>query len=66
MEVDKDDISSGYGSTNIHTDLQKHYLESFMKDNDCIGTDMNETFHNGYMSSGIGLLNSHTLPQDNE
>ena len=37
-----------------------------MKDNDCIGTDMNETFHNGYMSSGIGLLNSHNTPQDNE
>ena len=43
MEVDKGDISSGYGSTNIHTDLQKHYLESFMKDNDKIDIYMNET-----------------------
>ena len=51
---------------NSHTNLQKNDLESFMKDNDCIGTDMNETFHNGYMSSGIGLLNSHNTPQDNE
>ena len=37
-----------------------------MNDNDRIDTDMNETLHNGYVSSGIGLLNSHTLPQDNE
>ena len=29
-------------------------------------TDMNDNLQNGYMSSGIGLLNSHTLPQDNE
>ena len=51
---------------NSHKNLQQNDLESFMKDNDCIGTDMNETFHNGYMSSGIGLLNSHNTPQDNE
>ena len=29
-------------------------------------TDMSSTLQNGYLSSGIGLLNSHTLPQDNE
>ena len=37
-----------------------------MNDNYRIDTDMNETLKNGYVSSGIGLLNSHTLYQDNE
>ena len=27
---------------------------------------MKETLHNGYVSSGIGLLNIHTLPEDNQ
>ena len=27
---------------------------------------MNATLHNGYVGSGNGLLNCHTLPQDNE
>ena len=31
-----------------------------------IDTDMNGTLHNGAVSSGIVLLNFHTLPQDNE
>ena len=37
-----------------------------MNDDDMIDTDMNDTLHNGYVSSAIGLINSHTLPQDNE
>ena len=31
-----------------------------------IDTDINETLHEGDVSSGIGLLNSHTLPQANK
>ena len=61
-DVDKVDVSSGYGSMNSHTDLQQKYLESLIKDNDRIDTDMNETLQNGDVSSGIGLLNSHTPP----
>ena len=37
-----------------------------MNDNDRIDTNMNETLQNGYVSSGIGLLNIHTLLQANE
>ena len=37
-----------------------------MNGNGMIDIDMNETKNNVYASSGIGLLNSHTLPQDNE
>ena len=36
-----------------------------MNDNDRIDTDMNDTLHNIDASSGIGLLNSHTIPKDN-
>ena len=36
-----------------------------MNDNDSIDTYMNETLHTGYVSSIIGLLNSHIIPQDN-
>ena len=35
-----------------------------MKDNYSIYTDINDTLYNGYVSSGIVLLNIHTLPQD--
>ena len=51
---------------NSHTYLQKKYLESIMKDNYRINTDMNETLQNGDVSSGIVLLNGHTLPQANK
>ena len=51
---------------NRHTDLQHNDLESLMNDNDRNGTYTNETLHNGYVSSGIGLLNRNTPPQDNE
>ena len=37
-----------------------------MNDNTRNDTDMNDTLQNGDLSSGIGLLNIHTLPQYNE
>ena len=49
---------------NSHTDLQQIFLESLINDNDRIDSDMNKTLQNGDVSSGIGLLNSHNLPQD--
>ena len=58
----KVDVSSGYGSMNSHTYLQQNSLESLMNDNTRNDTGMNATLQNGYLSSGIGLLNSHTLP----
>ena len=51
---------------NTHTDLQHNGFKSLMNYNYMNDTDMNDNLQNGYMSSGIGLLNSHTLPQDNE
>ena len=51
---------------NIHADLQHNGLESWMNENGMIDTDMNETLKNRDVSSGIGLLNIHTLPQNNE
>ena len=66
MDVEKGDVSSVYGSINIHNYLQQNGLESLMNDNTRNETDMNATLQNGDVSSGIGLLNSHTLPQDNE
>ena len=36
-----------------------------MNYNDRNDTDMNDNLQNGDVSSGIGLLNSHTHPQDN-
>ena len=59
-------VSIGYGSMNSHTDLQRNYLESLMKDDNRVDTDMNDNLHNGDVSSIIGLLNSHTLPQANK
>ena len=50
---------------NSRNDLQHNGLEPLMNDNDRIDTDIIETLQNGDVSSLIGLLNSHTLPQDN-
>ena len=36
-----------------------------MNYNDRNDSDMNDILENGDASTGIGLLNSHTLPQDN-
>ena len=61
--IDKVDVISGYCSINMHTDLQQNYLESLMRDNDRIDTYMNETLQNVYVSSGVDLLNRHTIPK---
>ena len=37
-----------------------------MNDNERNDADMNYNLHNVYVSRGIGLLNRHTPPQDNE
>ena len=64
--VENCDVSSEYGTMNIHTDLQQNCLESLMNDNYSNDTNMNDTSKNGDVIIEIGLLNSHTLPQDNE
>ena len=51
---------------NSHNDLKSDNSESLIKENDRIDTNMNETLHNGDVRSRIGLLNIHTLLQDNE
>ena len=51
---------------NSRTYLQRNGLESLMNYNGRIDTDINETLQNGDVISGIGLLNSHTLPQYEE
>ena len=51
---------------NSCTDLQQTGFESLINDNYGIDTDMNEALQNGDVSSVIGLLNIHTLSQDNE
>ena len=40
-------------------------MKSLMTYNDRNDTDINDNLKNGYVSSGIGLLNIHTPPQDN-
>ena len=37
-----------------------------MNDNDTNNMDTNSNLHNGDISSGIGLINIHTLLQDGE
>ena len=66
MDVEKGDVSSGYGSMKSHTGLKHNGLESLMNDNDRIDADTNKTLSNGDVISGIGLLKSNILPQDNE
>ena len=51
---------------NIHNYLQNNGLEQLKNDNNRIDTDMDETLKNVDVSSVIGLINSHTPPQDNE
>ena len=58
-------VISGYGSMNSHTDSQQNCLKSLMNYKYRNDTDMNANLQNGDVSSGIGLLNSHTLPQYN-
>ena len=66
MGVGNCDVSSGYDYMNIHTDLQQIFLESFMNYNYRNDIDINDTLQNGHMSSEIGSLNRHTLPEDNK
>ena len=42
-DVDKGDISVGYGYMNNRAYLQQNYLGLLINDNDRIDTDMNET-----------------------
>ena len=51
---------------NSNTDLKQNCLKQLMNYNDSNDTYMNANVQRGDVSSGIGLLNSHTLPQDNE
>ena len=64
--VEKGGISSVYGYMNSHTDSQQSGLKSLMNYNDSNDTDMNYNLHNGDVISGIGLINSHTIPKYNE
>ena len=59
--VERGDVSSGYGRTNSHTLNQENDLKSLMNYNDMDDMDTNANFHDGDMSSRIGLLNSHTI-----
>ena len=51
---------------NSHTDLQLNVLESLVNGYFRVDTNMNNHLQNGYVISGIGLLNGHILPQNNE
>ena len=51
---------------NSHNDLKQNSFESSMNFNESNDTYTNATFKNRYVSSGIGLLKFHTLPQDNK
>ena len=64
--VEKGDVSSGYGYMNGHVVNQYNGYKSLMNDNYRDDMDMNANLHNGDVSSGIGLLNSHTPPQYNQ
>ena len=61
-DVENDDVSSRYGTTNRHTTYQNNSLKSFMNYNDRDDMKTNYRFHNVYVSSEIGLINIHTLP----
>ena len=51
---------------NRHTYSQQNGFEYLMNVNNSNDTYMNDTVQNGDVSSGIGLINIHTLPQDSE
>ena len=50
----------------ILTVYQLNGLKYFMNYNNGNDMDMNDNHQNGDVSSGIGLINSHTLPQCNK
>ena len=49
---------------NRHTYSRQNGFEYLMNVNNSNDTYMNDTVQNGDVSSGIGLINIHTLPQD--
>ena len=55
------DVSSGYGSMNIRNIFQQNGLKSLISYNDRDDIDMNADLHNVDVSSGISLINIHTL-----
>ena len=63
--VEKVDVSIGCFSMNINNFYQLNGLKSFMNFNDRDDMETNANLHNGYVTSVIGLINSHTLPQCN-
>ena len=65
-DLESGDVSCGYDSMKINTDFQQNGLKPLMNYNDRGDTDINANLQNVHVSSGIGLLNNHTLPQHNE
>ena len=64
-DVEKWDVSSGYGSMNSHTFYQLNGFKSFMNFNYMDDMEASSNLQNVDVSSGIGLINRHTLPQCN-
>ena len=64
--VEKGDVSIGYGSMKIHTVYQYNFFKSLMNYNDRYDMEMNYNLQNRDVSSGTGLINSHTPPQCNK
>ena len=65
-DVKKGNVSSGYVSISSRIVYQHNGLKSLMNYNDRDDIDMNTNSQNVYVSSGIGLLNIHTLLRYNE
>ena len=61
----KGDISSVYLYTNGQTVYQLNGLKSLMNYNDRDDMETNANLQNGVVSSGIGLIISHTIYQHN-
>ena len=62
-DVEKGDLSSGYDPLNRHTVYQLNGLKPLMNYNGMNYMQINDNLHNLDVSSGTGLINSHTLPQ---
>ena len=60
------DVSGVNAHTNIHTLYQQSGLISLINSNSSEGIEMNDELMNGDMSSGTGLINTHTLSKFNE
>ena len=60
------DVSSGYGSTNIHIVYLNNVSKLLINSNDRDDMDMNANLKNEDVISGIGLINIHTTPQFKE